>query len=187
MSGKGDYNVMHRSQSIESEAFRRRFGRQNHHEHGRNRPDPALAGKRGEIEPEDLSGNLIVQLGAASEDLNRSWYERNTGRKVGHVQRWVKHSAIPWMAATLDGIVEGGRMGVRGQIHAPRWKVGRNRDPDGPAVERAKGELKALMPKDAKEAIGHGLRGKRAKSGAVSFDVLTPQPAATEIAHAPVQ
>ena len=63
--------------------------------------------KRGEAEPQDLSGNLIVQLGAATEDLNRSWYERNTGRKVGHVQRWVKHSAIPWMAATLDGIVEG--------------------------------------------------------------------------------
>src|SRR6516225_1995594 len=63
--------------------------------------------KRGEIEPEDLSGNLIVQLGAATEDLNRSWYERNTGRRVGHVQRWVKHSALPWMAATLDGIVEG--------------------------------------------------------------------------------
>jgi putative phage-type endonuclease len=63
--------------------------------------------KRGEVEPEDLSGNLIVQLGAATEDLNRSWYERNTGRRVGHVQRWVKHSALPWMAATLDGIVEG--------------------------------------------------------------------------------
>src|SRR5262249_49237249 len=63
--------------------------------------------KRGEAEREDLSGDLIVQLGAATEDLNRSWYERNTGRKVGHVQRWVKHSAIPWMAATLDGIVEG--------------------------------------------------------------------------------
>ena len=62
--------------------------------------------KRGEAAPEDLSDNLIVQLGAATEDLNRSWYERNTGRRVGHVQRWVKHSAIPWMAATLDGIVE---------------------------------------------------------------------------------
>src|SRR5215475_12641648 len=63
--------------------------------------------KRGEAEPEDLSGNLIVQLGAATEDLNRSWYERNTGRRVTDVQRRVKHSAIPWMAATLDGIVEG--------------------------------------------------------------------------------
>ena len=63
--------------------------------------------KRGEAEPEDLSGNLIVQLGTATEDLNRSWYERNTGRQVRDVQRRVKHSAIPWMAATLDGIVEG--------------------------------------------------------------------------------
>ena len=63
--------------------------------------------KRGEAEPEDLSGNLIVQLGIATEDLNRSWYERNTGRRVRDVQRRVKHSAIPWMAATLDGIVEG--------------------------------------------------------------------------------
>src|SRR3974390_939905 len=63
--------------------------------------------KRGEAEPEDLSGNLIVQLGSATEDLNRSWYERNTGRRVGHGQRHVRHSAIPWMAATLDGIIEG--------------------------------------------------------------------------------
>jgi predicted phage-related endonuclease len=35
--------------------------------------------KRGEVEPEDLSGNLIVQLGLATEDLNRRWYEANTG------------------------------------------------------------------------------------------------------------
>jgi putative phage-type endonuclease len=63
--------------------------------------------KRGEAEPEDLSGNLVVQLGAATEELNRTWYERNTGRRITDVQRRVKHSAIPWMAATLDGIVEG--------------------------------------------------------------------------------
>jgi predicted phage-related endonuclease len=63
--------------------------------------------KRGEAEPEDLSDNLVVQLGAATEDLNRSWYERNAGRRVKDVQRQVRHSAIPWMAATLDGIVEG--------------------------------------------------------------------------------
>ena len=63
--------------------------------------------KRGEVGPEDLSGNLTVQLGRVTEDLNRSWYERNTGRTVGDVQRLVKHSAIPWMEATLDGIVEG--------------------------------------------------------------------------------
>ena len=48
--------------------------------------------------------------------------------------------------------------------------------------ERAKSELKALMPEDAKEAIGHGVRGKRSKSGAVSFDVL-----AMEAVDAPVQ
>ena len=48
--------------------------------------------------------------------------------------------------------------------------------------ERAKSELKALMPEDAKEAIGHGVRAKRSKSGAVSFDVLE-----TEASHAPVQ
>jgi putative phage-type endonuclease len=62
--------------------------------------------KRGEAEPEDLSGNLIVQLGTATEELNRTWYERNTGRSVTGVQRRVKHSAIPWMMATLDGLVE---------------------------------------------------------------------------------
>jgi hypothetical protein len=48
-----------------------------------------------------------VQLGAATEELNRGWYERNTGRNVWDVQRWVKHSAIPWIAAALDGVVEG--------------------------------------------------------------------------------
>src|SRR5580704_9845706 len=63
--------------------------------------------KRGDAEPEDLSGNLVVQLGAATEELNRSWYERNTGRQVRDVQRRVRHSAIAWMVATLDGIVEG--------------------------------------------------------------------------------
>src|SRR5258705_8795382 len=59
--------------------------------------------KRGEAQPEDLSGNLIVQLGSATEELNRAWYERNTGRRVIAAQRHVKHSIIPFMAATLDG------------------------------------------------------------------------------------
>jgi predicted phage-related endonuclease len=36
--------------------------------------------KRGEVEPEDLSGNLVVQLGNATEELNRRWFERNTGQ-----------------------------------------------------------------------------------------------------------
>ena len=238
--------------------------------------------KRGEAEREDLSGNLIVQLGAATEDLNRSWYERNTGRRVTDVQRHVKHSAIPWMAATLDGIVEGTDAVFEAKFMLPwsfseeaaaekymaqlqhnmwvthlrssvlsiitgggKWveiaipmdplylsvlvsaekKFWRcvqsgetphliNAEPPRPRIdairivdmsasnswaefaalfrntreafldhERAKSELKALMPEDAKEAIGHGVRAKRSKAGAVSFDVL----AATEAIHAPVQ
>jgi hypothetical protein len=38
--------------------------------------------------------------------------------------------------------------------------------------ELSKAELKKLVPEDAKEAIGHGLRAKRSKSGAVSFEFL---------------
>jgi hypothetical protein len=53
--------------------------------------------------------------------------------------------------------------------------------------ERAKTELKALMPEDAKEAIGHGVRGKRSKSGAVSFDVLASHSTVPEVANAPLQ
>src|SRR3954453_20511244 len=62
--------------------------------------------KRGEAEPEDLSRNLIVQLGCATEDLNRRWYELNTGRAIKNVQRHMRHHVFRWMAATLDGIVE---------------------------------------------------------------------------------
>jgi len=237
--------------------------------------------KRGEVGPEDLSGNLIVQLGAATEELNRSWYERNTGRRITDVQRRVKHSAIPWMVATLDGVVEGigavfeskfmlpwsfseeaAAEKYMGQLQHNMWvthlrasllsiitgggkwveitipmdplylsvlvsaekKFWRcvqsgetphliNAEPPRPRIEavrivdmsasnswaefaalfrntrsafldheRAKSELKALMPEDAKEAIGHGVKAKRSKSGAVSFDVLE-----TEATHAPVQ
>ena len=238
--------------------------------------------KRGEAEPDDLSGNLVVQLGAATEELNRSWYERNTGRRVTDIQRRVKHSAIPWMAATLDGIIEdteaifeakfmlpwsfseeaaaekymaqvqhnmwvthlrtsvlsiitgGGKwveitipmdplyLSVLVSAEKKFWRCVQsgeiphliNAEPSRPRIEavrivdmsssnswaefaalfrnsrhafldheRAKSELKALMPEDAKEAIGHGVKAKRSKSGAVSFDVLE-----TEVTHAaPVQ
>ena len=237
--------------------------------------------KRGEVGPEDLSGNLIVQLGKVTEDLNRRWYERNTGRTVGDIQRLVKHSAIPWMAATLDGVVEGIGAVFEAKFMLPwsfseeaaaekymaqvqhnmwvthlrsavlsiitgggKWveitipmdplylsvlvsaekKFWRcvqsgvpphliNAEPPRPRIEairivdmsssnswaefaalfrntrtaflnheRAKNELKNLIPEDAKEAIGHGVRAKRSKSGAVSFDVLE-----TEATHAPVQ
>jgi predicted phage-related endonuclease len=237
--------------------------------------------KRGEVESEDLSGNLIVQLGRATEELNRSWYERNTGRQVRDVQRRVRHSTIPCMAATLDGIVEGTEAVFEAKFMLP-WSFSEEAaaekymaqvqhnmwvthlrssvlsiitgggkwvevaipmdplylsvlvsaekkfwrcvqsgevphlimaEPPRPRIEairivdmsssnswaefaalfrntreafldheRAKSELKALMPEDAKEAIGHGVRGKRSKSGALSFDVLT-----TEAADAPVQ
>jgi predicted phage-related endonuclease len=238
--------------------------------------------KRGEVGPEDLSGNLTVQLGTVTEDLNRTWFERNTGRRVTDVQRHVKHSAIEWMAATLDGIVEGTgavfeakfmlpwsfseeaavekymaqlqhnmwvthlrsaslsiitgggkwveitvpidplylsvlvsaekkfwRCVHSGEVphlincEAPRPRIEAIRIVDmsssnswsGFAAlfrntreafldhERAKTELKALMPEDAKEAIGHGLRAKRSKSGAVSFLLAAKE----EADHAAVQ
>ena len=50
--------------------------------------------------------------------------------------------------------------------------------------EQAKAELKTLMPEDAKEATGHGVRGKRSKSGAISFDLLTTPN--EEVSHAAV-
>src|ERR1700757_1261769 len=62
--------------------------------------------KRGEVEPEDLSGNLIVQLGSVTEDLNRRWYQANSGQILTDVQRQIRHPALHWMAATLDGRVE---------------------------------------------------------------------------------
>src|SRR5580692_4625266 len=63
--------------------------------------------KRGEAIPEDLSKNLVVQLGSVTEELNRHWYERNTGETVSAVQQRVFHPVKRWMAATLDGMVEG--------------------------------------------------------------------------------
>jgi predicted phage-related endonuclease len=62
--------------------------------------------KRGEVEPEDLSNNLLVQLGRVTEDLNRRWYEVNTGQVVTDIQRRIHHPALRWMGATLDGRVE---------------------------------------------------------------------------------
>ena len=63
--------------------------------------------KRGEVEPEDLSGNLIVQLGIATEELNRRWYEATTGQVIADVQKRVRHPALRFMGATLDGRVAG--------------------------------------------------------------------------------
>ena len=63
--------------------------------------------KRGEAEPPDYSNNLIVQLGVATEPLNRHWYEKTSGQVIKDVQTWVRHPVVRWMAATLDGVVEG--------------------------------------------------------------------------------
>ena len=230
--------------------------------------------KRGEIEPDDLSDNLVVQLGVATEALNRTWYERNTGRRVTDVQRWARHPVNRWMAATLDGFVEDAHAVFEAKFMLPwsfseeaaaekhmaqlqhnmwvtnarsatlsiitgggKWiemtipadalyqhflitaerrfwrcvETGETPRPYGiepprplaKAVrivdmsgsnswaefaglfcatrsafldhERAKSELKALMPEDAKEATGHGVRAKRSKSGAISFDLLAQE------------
>ncbi|MEJ0075782.1 MAG: YqaJ viral recombinase family protein [Alphaproteobacteria bacterium] len=234
--------------------------------------------KRGEQEPEDLSDNLVVQLGSATEVLNRLWFERNTGLSVTQVQRWVRHPVNRWMGATLDGMVEakgsvfeakfmlpwsfseeaaagkhmaqlqhnmwvvnareaalsiitGGGKWVEMTIPADSlyqhllitaerkfWRCVESGEtprlflvePPKPRIEavrvvdmttsnswaefagtyrrtraafleheRAKGELKALVPEDAKEATGHGVRAKRSKSGAISFDLID-----AEAAHA---
>jgi predicted phage-related endonuclease len=226
--------------------------------------------KRGEIEPEDLSDNLIVQLGSVTEGLNRRWYERNTGHVIKGIQRRIQHPVNKWMATTLDGIVEpsgavfeakfmlpwtfteeaaaekhmaqlqhnmsviasrsavlsiitGGGKWVEITVHAdplyqhllitaekkfwrcvqngetprlfgveaprPRleavrivdmsasnaWAefaaVYRRTRPAYQEHEGAKVDLKKLVPEDAKEATGHGLRAKRSKSGAISFDL----------------
>jgi predicted phage-related endonuclease len=238
--------------------------------------------KRGEAEPEDLSGNLIVQLGLVTEALNRHWYERNTGQTVECVQHRLRHPVLRWMGATLDGIVArsgavfeakfmlpwsfsdeaaaekhmaqlqhnmwvansrnavlsiitGGGKWVEIKIAADAlyqhllltaekkfWRCVESGEPprlfgvEPPRArieavrivdmsssnawaefsnvfrrsrdaylehENAKAELKGLMPDDAKEAIGHGVRAKRSKSGAVSFDVLSME----GTSHAPLQ
>jgi predicted phage-related endonuclease len=237
--------------------------------------------KREELEPLDHSSNLIVQLGLVTEHLNRQWYERTTGQVIKDVQSWVRHPVIRWMAATLDGVVEGNGAVSEAKFMLPwsfseeaaaekhmaqlqlnmwvtnataavlsiitgggKWveiKISADSlyqhllltaekkfwrcvesgepprlfgvEPPRPRIEavrivdmsssnawaelsgvfrrtrdayleheNAKTELKGLMPEDAKEAIGHGIRAKRSKSGAVSFDVLS-----FEGSHAPIQ
>ena len=51
--------------------------------------------KRGELEPEDFAANLLVQFGCATEELNRRWFERQTGHSIAAVQR----------CAMFDGLV----------------------------------------------------------------------------------
>ena len=222
-------------------------------------------------ESEDLSGNLVVQLGLATEDLNRRWYQANTGQILTDVQRQVRHPALRWMAATLDGRVEGSGAVFEAKFMLPwsfseeaaaekympqlqhnMWVVAARTavlsvitgggkwveiladadplyqhliataerkfwrcvesgeqpqlfgvEPPKPRLEairivdmtvsnawaefaavftrtrqahleheHAKAELKSLVPEDAKEAIGHGVRAKRSKTGAISFGLV---------------
>src|SRR5580693_1946198 len=66
-------------------------------------PSICLKGTDGE----HLSSNLIVQLGVVTEDLNRHWYEANTGHLITDIQRRLRHPILRWMGATLDGRVVG--------------------------------------------------------------------------------
>src|ERR1700723_2606640 len=53
--------------------------------------------KRGEAEPEDLSSNLLVQLGQATEEFNRHWYEVQSGQEIFDVQKHVRHPGLHWI------------------------------------------------------------------------------------------
>jgi predicted phage-related endonuclease len=227
--------------------------------------------KRGGVESQNLSGNLVVQLGVATEELNRRWYQANTGRVLTDIGRHIRHPVLRWMAATLDGrvpaieavfeakfmlpwsfseeaaaakhmaqlqhnmwviaarsavlsVITGGGKWVEITTYAdplyqhlivtaerkfwrcvesgepprlfgveppkPRIEAVRIVDMSGSNSwgefaalfrntrqaflehERSKAELKTLMPEDAKEAVGHGVRAKRSKAGAVSFDLV---------------
>jgi predicted phage-related endonuclease len=227
--------------------------------------------KRGEVEPKDLSGNLVVQLGVVTEDLNRRWYEANTGQLIADIQRRIRHPILRWMGATLDGrvaaseavfeakfmlpwsfseeaamvkympqlqhnmwvvaarsavlsVITGGGKWVEITTHADPlyqhlivtaerkfWRCVESGeppalfgiDPPKPRIEavrivdmstsnawaefadvfirtrdahfeheKAKSELKSLMPEDAQQAIGHGIKARRSKSGAISFDLV---------------
>ena len=232
--------------------------------------------KRGEAEPQDFSRNLIVQLGVVTENLNRRWYECNTGLTVKDAQKRLVHPVHKWMAATVDGIVEangavyeakfmlpwsfseeaaaekhmaqlqhnmwvantrnsvlsiitGGGKWIEIKISADPlyqhllltaekkfWRCVQSGEaprlfglePPKPRLEAvrvvdmsasnswaelavlyrqtkaayeqheaSKADLKKLVPDDAREAAGHGLRAKRSKSGAISFETI-------EAAHA---
>jgi predicted phage-related endonuclease len=79
--------------------------------------------KRGEAEPPDYSTNLIVQLGLATEALNRRWYEQTTGQVIKDVQRRIRHPVIRWLGATLDGLVEASGGGCEWRSgSAQRWR-----------------------------------------------------------------
>ena len=123
--------------------------------------------KRSEVEPKDLSGNLIVQLGIATEALNRHWFERNSGRTLKDVQRRIRHPVIRWMGATVDGVVV-----ETGAVFEAKFMLPWSFSEEG-AAEKHMAQLQHNMwVTNSKEAFGHGVKAKRSKSGAVSFDLI---------------
>src|SRR5262249_3663125 len=80
--------------------------------------------KRGEAQPEDLSGNLIVQLGLLTEPLNRHWFERNTGHLITQGQRRVQHPRSRWVGATPPRRVEADPARIRAKVTLPRALFG---------------------------------------------------------------
>ena len=95
--------------------------------------------KRGEVELEDLSDNLLVQLGTVTEPLNRYWFEKNAGQTVTEVQRQVFHAVHRWMAATLDG-----RIDATGAVFEAKFMLPWNFSEEG-AAEKHMAQLQHNM------------------------------------------
>ena len=83
--------------------------------------------KRGEAEPEDLSTNLLVQLGAVTEGLNRRWYEANTGQVITDVQKHIRHPGLRVDGGDARWPRGGKRSGLRSQVHVAVVVLGRSR------------------------------------------------------------
>ena len=49
--------------------------------------------------------------------------------------------------------------------------------------EQSKGELKALVPEDAREVTGHGVRARRSKSGAITLELSKEEPRDAALQH----
>jgi hypothetical protein len=75
----------------------------------------------------DLSVNLVVQLGVATEDLNRRWYQANTGQVLTDLGRHIRHPVLRWMAATLDGRVAATEAVFEAKFMLPLGVLGRSR------------------------------------------------------------
>ncbi len=113
--------------------------------------------KRGEAEPEDFRDNLVVQLGVATEALNRTWYERNTGR-ARHRRPTLGSASGPSIPGRHPRrIRQRPRRRVRGQIHAALVVLGGggHRKAHGPAAAQHVGDQRKVGG-----AVDHHRRGQ---------------------------